>query len=135
MTNSRSKGKRGELHAARVMHDITGERWRRTQQHSSGGIVGDIEPIDPASPWRRLHVEVKNVEVMELGNKAWQNACVQAACDCPGGRRPVVLWKMRRGVWAVTLWNEDAKAWHTCPAEHAARSLRLYAGLGDRGAA
>jgi len=103
VTNSREKGKRFEREAAKLFSGITGVPWRRTQQHKSGGIVGDIEPAVPDTDWARLHVEVKSVEAMKIGTELLAKACVQAIWDCPVGHRWVVLYRERRGVWVLVV--------------------------------
>lgn len=53
--NSRAKGSRGELEAARVLTECTGVEWRRTAQRW-GKAKADLEPVQGDSA---LHVEVK----------------------------------------------------------------------------
>ena len=55
MTNSRAKGKVGELEACRALEAVTRFRWERTAQ-SCGKWASDVWSPDFARP---LHVEVK----------------------------------------------------------------------------
>ena len=53
MTNSRAKGKRGELELAECLTTLTGRVWRRTQQRR-GDSVGDV-----CTDTMPVHVECK----------------------------------------------------------------------------
>ncbi len=123
MTTSREKGKQGERLAARVMESITGVPWRRTQQYNGAGKVGDVEPLEVHPTWSMIHVEVKNVDVMGLGNVYWQNALTQATADCPPGRIPCLLWRVSSRRWAVTVWDHLAGSWATYNADQSRGAL------------
>ena len=93
--NSRAKGKRYELHIAKVLreHGFTAERG---QQHAGGTDSPDVKHnLDG------LHFECKHVENLNI----WK-ALEQAENDC-GSKTPVVVFKRNRTKDYVALSLED----------------------------
>lgn len=103
MVNRKRKGDGGERDVAAMLTGYTGVKWRRTQQHSAGGKVGDVEPDEPHRVWSRLHIEVKNNEQMKIGTKLLRDAMRQAERDAPKGSVYLVVYKERRGVWVLVV--------------------------------
>jgi Holliday junction resolvase len=97
--NSRDKGKRGEREAARVLREVFGCEFRRSQQYAGGVDSADVVggPAD-------LHWEVKHQERMRLYD--WID---QAVADS-GERTPLVLHRQNRKEWLVTLRVNDLVA-------------------------
>ena len=93
--NSRSKGKRGELEAAREIERIGLGAARRGQQFS--GVEGkDVVHSIPG-----VHIEVKRVESLSL------YPAVEQAIRDAGGDLPVVLHRRNRKPWLFVVRSED----------------------------
>jgi hypothetical protein len=120
MTQSRAKGARHELVTAKMFTEATGEKWIRTAQNAANGVIGDIMPEAIDSRLRALHVEVKAVAAMDLGNALWRAAIEQMLRDRPEGRVPILVWKPTRTGWAVTFWACDIWDWCSVPYSPAA---------------
>lgn len=97
MTNSRDKGKRGELELVHVLKE-KGIDAHRTQQFC--GKAGDSDVV--AEDLKLYHFEVKRVEKLVI-----DDAIEQAKRDCPEGKTPVVAHRRNRGEWLVTMTLED----------------------------
>lgn len=101
--NSRTKGKRGELDAAKLLKKH-GYDARRGQQFS--GANGDADVVGLPG----IHIEVKRVEKLNI-----DNALDQAIRDKRAAEIPIVLHRKNRSVWKVTMRFEDwiamYKAW------------------------
>lgn len=95
MTNSRQKGKRGELEVVHLLKEY-GFEARRGQQYS--GANGDADVIGLPG----YHIEVKFREQLNL-----DAALDQARRDAPPGAIPTVFHRKSRTPWKVTL---DAEA-------------------------
>ena len=93
MTNSRAKGKRGELEFARLCC-YEGYDARRGQQYS--GIEGQDVVGLPG-----VHVEVKRVERLNI-----EDAMAQAVRDA-GEKVPIVAHRKNNCKWLVTMRAED----------------------------
>lgn len=91
MTNSRRKGKEGELELARILRDY-GYDARRGQQYS--GATGDADVIGLPG----IHIEVKRVEALNLSQ-----AMEQSIRDARAGERPVVIHRKNNEKWKVTM--------------------------------
>lgn len=91
MTNSRDKGKRGELEIAHILQD-RGYDARRGQQFS--GANGDADVVGIPG----IHLEVKRTEQFRL----WEYL-TQAINDARNGEKPVVAWKANRKPWVVVM--------------------------------
>lgn len=89
--NSRDKGKRGELEAARVLKEY-GYETRRGQQYS--GATGDADVVGLPG----IHLEIKRVEKLNI-SKAVQ----QSVNDARDGELPVVMHRRNRETWLVTM--------------------------------
>ena len=97
MTNSISKGKRGEREWAKWLRDnLDCKDARRGQQYQGGADSPDVVCGIP-----NTHCEVKRVEALNLG-KAMSQACNEC-----GDAIPYVAHRKNLGEWMVTV-----------PAEH-----------------
>lgn len=94
--NSRSKGKRGELDAARELERVLGCKARRGQQFSGGDDSPDVAHNIPG-----VHVEVKRTEKFQL-----YAALNQAFVDS-GDSVPVVLHRKSKNPWVVVCYLDD----------------------------
>ena len=94
MTNSRRKGKDGELELARILRDY-GFDARRGQQYS--GANGDADVVGLPG----IHIEVKRYEVMQPGDL--YKADKQAMRDADSSELPVVFYREDRKKWHVHL--------------------------------
>lgn len=95
MTNSRQKGKRSELMLAHILQEY-GFDARRSQQYA--GINNDADVVGVPN----LHIECKNVQRLNV-----RNAMAQSERDARDGEVPVVMHKMDRKPWLVTLNLDD----------------------------
>jgi len=98
MTNSKQKGKRGELEIVHLLKEY-GYDCRRTAQYNGKeqGSLADVIGLDG------YHIEVKRVE---SGLKKIDDFMEQAIRDCQG-EIPTV-WHRRNGKpWLVTMLAED----------------------------
>lgn len=98
--NSRQKGKRGELELAHELEKY-GYEARRGQQYS--GLEGDADVVGVPG----IHVECKRVEKLNI-----DAALDQSIRDARSGEVPVVMHRMNRKPWKVTLLLDDfMKIW------------------------
>lgn len=101
--NSRDKGKRGELEAAKLLQSY-GYDARRGQQFS--GANGDADVVGLPG----IHIEVKRVEKLNL-----ETAMAQSISDARDGEIPVVMHRKNRSIWLMTMpftmWIEMYQAW------------------------
>jgi hypothetical protein len=100
--NSCRKGKVGELQAVKALKGWGFPDAERSQQYSGAGDDSDVVCRETLP---NLHIEVKRVEKMALGNGLLYEACNQAVRDAKG--KPwVVLWRPNRAKWHATAdWN------------------------------
>lgn len=89
--NSREKGKRGELDAAKALRKY-GYDTRRGQQYS--GASGDPDVVGLPG----VHLEVKRVEKLNISN-----AMQQSIRDARDGELPVVMHRKNYEEWLVTM--------------------------------
>lgn len=89
--NSRQKGKRGELEAAKVLKEY-GYETRRGQQYS--GAAGDADVVGLPG----IHLEIKRVEKLNISE-----AMKQSIRDARDGELPVVMHRRNRETWLVTM--------------------------------
>ena len=89
--NSRQKGKRGELEAAKALREY-GYDTRRGQQYS--GASGDADVVGLPG----VHLEIKRVEKLNI-----TDAVKQAIRDAREGELPVVMHRKNREQWLVTM--------------------------------
>jgi hypothetical protein len=100
MTNSRSKGKRGELEWRDFLREnLDCPEARRGQQFSGSPDSPDVVGGIPGT-----HPEVKRVEKLNL-----QNAMDQAIADC-GEDVPYVAHRRNRTPWLITVRADDLEA-------------------------
>ncbi len=99
--NSRQKGKRIELEAAKFLSGL-GFTARRGQQFKGGADSPDLI-VDELS---RVHIEVKGVQGIDLGTKALLDAMMQAQDD-GHGKAWALLWKRNRSCWRLSFWMPD----------------------------
>ena len=99
MTNSKQKGKRGELELANELKKY-GFDARRTAQYNGkeNGSLADVVGLDG------IHVEVKRVE---SGLKKIDDFIGQAIRDCKDDETPAVFHRRNRSPWLVTMTLED----------------------------
>lgn len=97
MSNSRQKGKRGELEVARLCRQ-QGYAARRTAQYC--GNTGDASDVTGLPG---IHVEVKRAERLRL-----DDALSQAVRDSAGSDDlPAVFHRANEAPWKVTMLAED----------------------------
>lgn len=94
-SNSRAKGKRGELELASKLRSY-GFMARRSQQFS--GANGDADVVGLPG----IHIEAKRVERLIL-----QDAYDQSRRDAREGEIPVVMHRRNNCDWLVTLSLDD----------------------------
>lgn len=95
MTNSRMKGKNGELELAGVLKDY-GFKSRRGQQYC--GSNGDADVVG----LHGVHIECKRVEKLNI-----HSAMKQSMADAKTGDMPVVMHRKNRETWLVTMSLSD----------------------------
>lgn len=104
MTNSKAKGKRGELELARKLREHGYSDARRSQQYS--GASGDADLIGLPG----IHIECKRVERLNL-----YDAMAQAKHDCQEDHLPAVMHRKNNCKWLVTMelddWMEIYREW------------------------
>lgn len=99
MTNSKQKGKRGELELCRVLERcMPGTTWRRSQQFC--GVAGDADCIGVDG----LHVECKRVE---SGTKTVYKWLEQAVSDAKNTDVPIVCHRTNGEDWVGIVYLED----------------------------
>ena len=103
MTNSRAKGKRGELEYAHWLSDEFGLNARRGQQYC--GLAGNADVV---GGFPNTHPECKWVESLNL-----QRAMCQAVADCKGEAIPYVVHKKNRQDMMITVRASDLKGFCT----------------------
>ena len=96
MTNSRSKGKTGELELAAVLRNYGYKDARRGQQFSGANGDADVVGMDG------YHIECKRVEKLNL-----YEAVKQSKRDARFGEIPVVMHRKNREEWLITMTLED----------------------------
>jgi len=93
MTNSRQKGKRGELLWRDVLRATGWTEARRGQQYAGSPDSPDV--VGGPKGW---HPEVKFRTVLNV-----HGALKQAEDEMPAGNRPYVAWKKNNKDWVVVL--------------------------------
>ena len=97
MTNSKQKGKRGELECAHVLRELGFDNVRRSVQYNGMGEgKADLIGIEG------VHIEVKRNEHLNV-----YEAIEQAQRDCNEGETPTVFHRKNNKPWLVTLTIED----------------------------
>lgn len=100
LTNSKQKGKRGELEVAKMLQLIGYDARRSVQYCGSSGDAADVVGVGG------LHLEVKRTETISI--RKWME---QAERDAEkSGRTPVVVFRSNGKRWRVCL---DAEAFFT----------------------
>lgn len=89
--NSRNKGKRGELEAAKALQEY-GYETRRGQQFS--GANGDADVVGLPG----IHLEIKRVEKLNISE-----AMRQSTRDAKENELPVVMHRKNREEWLITM--------------------------------
>ena len=103
MTNSRAKGKRGELEYAHWLRDNFGLDARRGQQYC--GLAGNADVVNG---FPNTHPECKWTESLNLGK-----AMMQTVADCGGDAIPYVVSKKNRQDMLITVRANDLKEFCT----------------------
>lgn len=95
--NSKRKGKRGELEAAKRLRELGFENVRRSQQYCGAG-ASDLIGIDG------MNIEVKRAEKLNI-----YEAVEQAVKDAEGmgAELPVVMYKKNRKSWLMIMRDQD----------------------------
>ena len=98
MTNSKQKGKRGELECADVLRKLGFNDVRRSVQYNGKetGSLADLVGIEG------VHVEVKRNEHLNI-----YDAVEQADRDKNDGETPVVIFRKNNKPWLVVQHIED----------------------------
>ena len=98
MTNTKQKGKRGELECAHMLRSLGFPEVRRTVQYNGkeGGSLADLIGVDG------VHIEVKRNEHLNI-----YEAIEQAQRDSKGGDTPMVFHRKNNKPWLVTMAIED----------------------------
>ena len=91
MTNSKQKGKRGELEVAKILREH-GFEARRSAQYC--GNTGDAPDIITDLPF---HIEVKHQETLQI-DKWWEQACNDAKTEMP-----LLVFRKNNQKWRVCL--------------------------------
>lgn len=99
MTNSRSKGKRGELELAKKLRDNGYLGAKRGQQFKGGEDSPDV--VCPGLT-EEFHIECKNTARTDI--YGW---LAQAKNDANGKKVPLVAHKKNRQEWVVILSLDD----------------------------
>ena len=96
MTNSKQKGKRGELELVKMLKKLfPGPNWRRSQQYC-GMDDGEPDVVGVHS----LHIECKRVE---SGTKTLYKWIDQAERDADSGQIPIVMHRSSLQPWLVIV--------------------------------
>lgn len=93
--NSRSKGKRGELEASKILREY-GFDTRRGVQYNGADGSADVVGIDG------IHLEIKRVQHLNI-----DTAMEQSISDAREGETPVVMHRKDRRPWLVTMRLEE----------------------------
>lgn len=97
MTNSKQKGKRGELELANKLKEY-GYDCRRTAQYNGKELESKADVVGLPG----IHIEVKRVEKLNI-----HDAIQQAIRDCKGNESPAVFHRKNGTTWLVTMELED----------------------------
>ena len=95
MTNSKQKGKRGELELSHKLQEY-GFDTRRGQQYCGANGDADVVGLD------KIHIECKRVENLNL-----YKAIEQAQHDAKENELPTVFHRKDRQPWLVTMTLDD----------------------------
>ena len=98
MTNSRRKGKCGELEACKEINRLFNASARRTQQYAGNDGTGDVTGL------HGIHVEVKRTNKFSL-----YKALAQAEADAEQGQVPMVMHRADRQPWVCVIRMDDLK--------------------------
>ena len=93
--NSKAKGNAGERELANILKDY-GFNARRGLQYQGGQVEADVVGIPG------IHIEVKRVERLNI-----TKAMEQSTRDAKKGETPVVIHRINRHPWLVTMYLED----------------------------
>ena len=97
MTNSKAKGKRGELSVVHILKDHGYTDARRTQQYCGSADSADVVGLPG------FHIEVKHQERMQLYD--WY---AQSVRDSSGSEDiPIVVHRKNNADWLVSMSFED----------------------------
>ena len=97
--NSKQKGKRGELEAAKILKDLGIGTPRRAQQYS--GVAGSSDLVGVPG----LAIEVKRQERASYSHLVeWMHQATNAATD---QEKPIVMHRKARSDWLITLKAQD----------------------------
>lgn len=97
MTNSKQKGKRGELELSHKLKEY-GFDTRRTVQYCGKAEEGQADVVGLPG----IHIEAKRVEKLNI-----YDAISQAKADAKNNDLPTVFHRKNRCEWLVTMTLED----------------------------
>ena len=92
MTNSKQKGKRGELEVAHILQEHGYDARRTAQYCGNTGDAADVVGLNG------FHIEVKRCETTKIWD--WIH---QAIRDCKGIKIPLVVFRKNGEDWYVVL--------------------------------
>jgi len=96
MTDSRTKGKNGELQLARRLRELGFTDARRGHGQGAGGSVSEADVVGLPG----VHIECKRYKIMYPG--LLQKALGQAAASAKPDETPIVMHRDDHGPWLVT---------------------------------
>lgn len=117
MTNSKKKGKTGELEVVKILRS-RGFDCRRSVQYNGRAPEGEADVIGLPG----VHIEVKRVQ---SGFTAIHKAMDQAIRDRKDPLMPAVFHRQNRRPWLVTMRLADWLAMYEA-AEHTARAIEYF---------
>lgn len=131
MTNSRQKGKRGELELVKLLKSLGFHDARRAQQYKGTADSCDVECPDTLP---NIHFECKVGYTKKLDHGTeLLDAIREKAIVAAGGRKmPVVFWKPDRKCWRMDSRVDEAgeKHWITLDSTESMRvALLLQNGM------
>lgn len=103
MTNSRAKGKRGELDASKVLSQVFSIPITRSAQLKGSQESADLDGLAMFA----LHPEIKRDEITI--SKAMYKAMGQAKRDC-GSNVPFVMSRRNKEEWLLTIRVDDIES-------------------------
>lgn len=98
--NSKKKGSAAEREVAHILRDYGFTDARRGLQYQSGQVEADVVGIPG------IHIEVK-IREKQFSAENLYAALAQSTRDAKGSERPVVIHRLNRKNWLVTMTIED----------------------------
>ena len=98
--NSKRKGNTAERELARILREHGYTDARRGLQYQCGQVEADVEGVPG------IHIEVK-IRGDRFSAKELYEAMEQSTRDAKKGETPVVIHRINRHPWLVTMYLED----------------------------